>query len=247
MGSLSSGNTKKDVTVSLSGSEALKTCDLVFRRNGRARNYIARIDGSGNISVTIPRYGTKRYALFFANEHRDWLLEEQEKARRSRELANGRNLGHGDTIRFRGLPCVLQVESDWGRPVLSFADQRLFIADAEMDLKKPLKAHLRSLAQSEFRKRVGVLADELGLTFNRVTVRDQRTRWGSCSANRTISLNWRLVLAPFEARDYVITHELIHLRHFNHSSRFWRAVEEACPNYRKHERWLDEHQEELRW
>jgi predicted metal-dependent hydrolase len=71
-----------------------------------------------------------------------------------------------------------------------------------------------------------------------VTVRNQRSRWGSCSAGGTVSLNWRLVQAPESVRDYIIYHELMHLREMNHSHRFWARVEEVCPGWRDAERWL---------
>ena len=72
----------------------------------------------------------------------------------------------------------------------------------------------------------------------RVTVRNQRSRWGSCSAGGTVSLNWRLVQTPDLVRDYIIYHELMHLREMNHSTRFWARVEEVCPEWREAERWI---------
>jgi hypothetical protein len=80
----------------------------------------------------------------------------------------------------------------------------------------------------------------------RVVVRNQRTRWGSCSRRGTLSLNWRLVQAPVFVRDYIILHELMHLREMNHSARFWRLVEAACPDYAMAERWLKAHANLLR-
>ena len=77
-----------------------------------------------------------------------------------------------------------------------------------------------------------------GVEVKHVTVRDQRSRWGSCSANGTISLNWRLVQTPESVRDYIIYHELMHLREMNHSARFWARVEEVCPGWREAEHWL---------
>ncbi len=82
------------------------------------------------------------------------------------------------------------------------------------------------------------LASRNGFTVNRVTVRNQRTRWGSCSRRGTISLNWRLIQTPDYVRDYIALHELAHLRHMNHSRRFWQEVERLCPDYRSAERWL---------
>jgi predicted metal-dependent hydrolase len=74
-----------------------------------------------------------------------------------------------------------------------------------------------------------------------VSVRNQRSRWGSCSARGTVSLNWRLVRTPDNVRDYIILHELAHLREMNHSDRFWARVAETCPGWREAERWLKRH------
>jgi predicted metal-dependent hydrolase len=88
-------------------------------------------------------------------------------------------------------------------------------------------------------------AAALGVSFGRIRVAGQRTRWGSCSARGTLSFNWRLALAPPEVLDYVVVHEVCHLREANHSSRFWRLVEERRPGYREQRGWLHEHGSEL--
>jgi predicted metal-dependent hydrolase len=88
-------------------------------------------------------------------------------------------------------------------------------------------------------------ADALGVDVKRIQIRDQRTRWGSCSPGGSLSFNWRLVLAPFEVLDYVVVHEVCHLREANHSRRFWRLVESRRPEWREQKAWLDEHGPEL--
>jgi predicted metal-dependent hydrolase len=88
-------------------------------------------------------------------------------------------------------------------------------------------------------------ADALDVRWSRIVIRDQRSRWGSCSTRGTLSFNWRLVLAPFEVLDYVVVHELCHLREPNHSNRFWRLVESRRPGWRAQRDWLHEHGPEL--
>ena len=88
-------------------------------------------------------------------------------------------------------------------------------------------------------------AEALGVSYRRIDIRDQRTRWGSCSPRGTLSFNWRLSLAPLEVLDYVVVHELCHLREPNHSPRFWRLVTERRPGWRKQRAWLREHGPEL--
>ena len=99
------------------------------------------------------------------------------------------------------------------------------------------RAHLQELAMDE--------ASRLGVSFRRVAIRDQRTRWGSCSSRGTLSFNWRLVLAPLEVAEYVVVHELCHLREPNHSPRFWQLVATARPGYPEQRRWLGDHGWEL--
>jgi predicted metal-dependent hydrolase len=100
---------------------------------------------------------------------------------------------------------------------------------------------LRARAGVELPPQLLALADAHGLTVARVTIRDQRSRWGSCSPKGHIALNYRLLLMPPEVREYILIHELMHLKQANHSRRFWRLVEAACPGFRDAERWLRAH------
>lgn len=106
-----------------------------------------------------------------------------------------------------------------------------------------------SVARTGARELVSVLAEEeaeqLGVAYGRIRIGGQRTLWGSCSPGGTLSFNWRLVLAPAEVLDYVVVHELCHLRVLNHSRRFWALVEERRPHWRDQRDWLREHGPEL--
>ena len=97
---------------------------------------------------------------------------------------------------------------------------------------------LRRRAAAELPPALMALADRYGVTVTRVSIRNQRSRWGACSASGTITLNWRLILVPDVVREYVMIHELMHRRELNHSRRFWRHVAEACPGYREARKWL---------
>jgi hypothetical protein len=101
-----------------------------------------------------------------------------------------------------------------------------------------VEAHLRRLAARELPARLDELARQHGFRIAGVSIRNQRTRWGSCSRSGRISLNWRLVRLPPGIRDYVLLHELAHLRHLNHSARFWRELARLCPHHAEARRWL---------
>jgi predicted metal-dependent hydrolase len=100
---------------------------------------------------------------------------------------------------------------------------------------------LKAQAVQQLPPRLLALAAEHGLSVARVTIRGQRSRWGSCSAKGHIALNYRLMLMPPEVRDYILIHELMHIRQPDHSRKFWRHVEAACPGFRDAERWLRKH------
>jgi predicted metal-dependent hydrolase len=104
-----------------------------------------------------------------------------------------------------------------------------------------VEAGLRAQAQRELPTRLLELAAQNGLMVARITIRDQRSRWGSCSPKGHIALNYRLMLMPADVRDYILVHELMHLRQADHSRRFWRHVEAAFPRFREAERWLRKH------
>lgn len=227
----------------------LRSDDVVFKTHPRARRYVAKIDREGNILLTLPKIGNKREALSFANLHREWLRNEQAKVLEElRNRAAAPVLSAGDWIWFRGEQLALRIEKDLGRPVLCFGKHRIYIADEAMDLTRPLREYLRQIARQELPERLWKIAERISnRKVKKVVVRDQRTRWGSCSTSGTISLNWRLVLVPPATRDYVILHELMHTKRFDHSPRFWSLVESVCPRYKSHEAWLREHQDELNW
>ena len=130
---------------------------------------------------------------------------------------------------------------------------RMWIADERRRQRPQLRLDARDVSEADARRAAREVitmlceeeAAELGVRYERIEIRDQRTRWGSCSTRGTLSFNWRLVLAPFEVLDYVVVHELCHLREANHSRRFWKLVETRRPDWRVHRDWLHEHGPEL--
>ncbi|MBI5200923.1 MAG: M48 family metallopeptidase [Elusimicrobia bacterium] len=104
----------------------------------------------------------------------------------------------------------------------------------------------REAARAKIEERLAFWAPRLAVDYGRVSVRDQKTRWASCSSKGDLSFNWRLVFAPQAVMDYVVIHELAHRREMNHSRRFWAIVAEHSPDHREHRRWLHENYRALR-
>lgn len=111
---------------------------------------------------------------------------------------------------------------------------------ARIHLDAAQEKELRERAKSVLAQRTAYFARQVGVTYGRITVRDQKTRWGSCSQTGNLNFNFRLILAPPEVMDYVVVHELCHRRQMNHSAQFWQEVAQVLPDYRKRKAWLTE-------
>lgn len=111
--------------------------------------------------------------------------------------------------------------------------------------ERRLEAPYRQAAKEYIPKRVAYYAELLDITYATISIRDQKTRWGSCSSKGNLSFSWRLILAPPKVLDYVVVHELCHRKEMNHSPRFWALVESMIPDYKTHRKWLKENGEKL--
>ena len=216
---------------------------VLYRRHPRARRYLLRLRADKTVVVTVPRRGSLEFARQFAASRRGWL-EKQWRILAARP-APPPVLRPGMEALLRGRRVALEAREQGGRLEIWFDNQRVQAVAPEENLRPALEQYLRALARRELADRAGELARQHGAPMRRVMVRNQRSRWGSCSVRGTISLNWRLIQVPETVRDYIILHELTHLRHPNHSARFWSAVEQVCPDYRAAEAWLKKYSAEV--
>jgi len=211
------------------------TVPITYMRSGKARRYILRIQPDGSARVTLPRRGSKGQAYAFAQRESGWIEKQLAKGRASAFAPQ--IWGEGTSFLFRGQPVPLQTNREAGR--IQFADQEIAHSPGVMvDVRRLVETHLRELANKELVPRTIELAKIHNVKVRSVVIRNQKSRWGSCSVRGTISLNWRLIQTPPLVVDYIIVHELMHLREMNHSARFWRHVAEAFPEYQAAERWL---------
>lgn len=215
---------------------------LLMVRHRRARRYLLRLGPDGSARVTIPPRGTLEGARAFVERNRKWLAAQLSHLPSS--AGPSASLKAGDQIWFRGERLPLAVLSS-GQ--VQLGTERLAVPETPADLRPFVERHLQRLAKQELPALVARLAAQHGFSGNvkRVTIRNQRTRWGSCSSRGTISLNWRLIQAPDFVRDYIILHELAHFRHMNHSARFWQDVKRLCPDQALARQWLKEHRQLL--
>ncbi|MCE0523705.1 MAG: M48 family metallopeptidase [Methylacidiphilales bacterium] len=210
---------------------------LVFRP--RARRYQLGLRPDGAARLVIPRRGTEAEGIRFLERSETWLLKrltqwQSQSAARQPWVDGARFL-------FRGEEVVLRVETAESGPRLCFSDQVIHVPQPLPDYREVVLDYLHRMAARELPVRTRELALLHGIEIRHVSVRAQKTRWGSCSARGTISLNWRLIQAPPRVVDYLIIHELMHRREMNHSARYWKLVARAFPDYRNTEQWLKVH------
>jgi hypothetical protein len=215
---------------------------IVFRP--RARRYLLGIQPDGTARLVIPRRGSEVEGIRFLERSEAWLLKRMVQWRSQSHMRQP--WVEGARFLFRGEETCLRVETREGGLRLCFSDQIIPVPRALPDYRDVVLGHLRRMAEHELPVRTRELALLHGIEVRRISVRAQKTRWGSCSARGTISLNWRLMHAPPYVVDYLIVHELMHRREMNHSARYWKLVAAAFPDYRSAEQWLKKSRIEMR-
>lgn len=217
---------------------------VVFQHSWKAKHYRLTLKRDGTPVVTIPLRGTEREALKFLGQHTEWLDRAKERQRSKPRAEEVWRVG--TEVLWRGEMREIRVASEGYaldpehevRPSVCVAADVFRVSSLEGNLRPTLEAHFARRAKIELPGRTWELAAETDMDVKQVSVRNQRSRWGSCSSGGAISLNWRLIQTPDFVRDYIIYHELSHLREMNHSSRFWDQVEKLCPGWRAAEHWL---------
>lgn len=208
---------------------------LIVVRHPWARRYLIRVTDEGDVKLTVPRRAAIGEGVRFAHAQAAWIAAEWTR------LTDRRTWRNGTLTWYRGTRQAIAADADG----LRLGSLVLDTVPVVGDIRVSLQGHLRALAMRELPARCLALGIAHGLEPLRVAVRDQRSRWGACSAKGVITLNWRLVQMSDEVSDYVMLHELAHLRQPNHSRLFWREVAVLCPGWRSSERWLRQHGREL--
>ena len=214
-----------------------------FIRNRNARRYIIRVQPDGSVRATVPRLGSDKEARAFAERNTGWIAKQLQN--RQLNPAHPPTWQAGTEILYRGEIVKVSVTTNQAGQFVHVADQSWPIPHTG-NLRPAIERRLRALATSELTTQTLQLAQIHGLTVTRVTIRNQRSRWGSCSRRGTISLNWRLIQMPDSVREYVIIHELMHLREMNHTRQFWHLVEQHCPHCKTAKLWIKQHRNLLR-
>jgi predicted metal-dependent hydrolase len=203
-----------------------------IRRSDRASRVRVSVDAQGDVEVVLPRRSPVSAASAAVIELRPWIERRLAETSAVRAAIAAR----GCTLPYLGAPLQLRAEPGRTR-VHRRGDTLLVPADGE-HAPAAIERWYRRAAAKEIAPRLDAATRALGTTYTKLSIRSQRTRWGSCSASGAMSFNWRLLLAPAPVLDYVVWHEACHLRVMDHSPNFWALVRRHCPDYEEHRRWL---------
>jgi hypothetical protein len=230
-----------------------RTIEIVFdrsaylvqlRRHRQARRYTLRIQATTReVILTIPPRGTLKEAGEFAQKHGGWI------AARLGRLPEAAPFTDGAVVPLRGVPHRIAHRPGVRGTVWTQTDTTgellLCVAGNSPHIDRRVGDFLRREARRDLETASLKFAASLGVAVKRITVRDQSSRWGSCSTTGLLSFSWRLILAPGHVLDYLAAHEVAHLVEMNHSPRFWRLVQRLCPDHDRAKAWLDAHGADL--
>ena len=215
-----------------------------LRRHRQARRYTLRIQAATReVVLTMPPRGSLKEAKAFAEKHGGWI------AARLERLPEAAPFAHGTNVPLRGVSHRIVHRGRVRGTVWTETDERgqrlICVAGDGPHLARRVSDFLHRQARRDLEAASKHYADRLDVEIKRISVRDQASRWGSCSTTGVLSFSWRLILAPPFVLHYLAAHEVAHLVEMNHSPRFWRLLKRLCPSMARAKLWLDVHGTDL--
>ncbi len=205
------------------------------------------VESNGDLIIRAPKRATKREINALVKKHADWIVEKQDEVRKEQEAFTPRQFAEGEEFYFLGKSYALQYTGA-KKSTLRLWGEKLQVARSVQEKpERVIEQWYKKEARQIFTERVNFYAEKYGFEYNKLKLSSAKRRWGSCSSIGNINLTWRLVMAPPEIIDYVVVHELCHLREQNHSKAFWAQVGAIMPNYKARRKWLKENGRRFSW
>jgi len=212
----------------------IRDIQYTVRRSTRARRVRVNVHAHAGVEVVLPARAPERAAAAAVDELRPWIERHLQEANRALALAARTVAARAGTVPY--LDSTLELVPQAGRTRAHRVGERLLVPAG--DARPSLERFYRRSARAEVSSRLDQATAAAGSTYRDLSIRGQRTRWASCSADGRMSFNWRLLLAPERILDYVVWHEVCHLEILDHSRRFWALLERHWPDYREDRAWL---------
>ncbi len=223
-----------------------RTISWSLNYSTRRRTVRLHVVSADQLEITAPKGFSLSHAKTMLQRKTAWILRQILRLEAVAANTANASLTHGATLLFRGVPHALLLLGDGrDRPHVTCHQRSISVHLPELIGENNNPAVASSIqnwylaeATLQLQERTQYWAAQIGVKPKKLSLRDQKTRWGSCSSRGSISYNWRLIMAPPEVLDYLVIHELCHLLHPNHSTAYWQEVGRWCPDYRAHRRWL---------
>lgn len=208
-----------------------------IRRSKRAKHIRLTIRNPSEVILTLPKFVPEFLGHQFVKAKRDWILSTIRNI--STNALPTKIYQDGNKIKFLGTEIItLKIESSLSKSFVYDVDQLKLKITKPEDIKDLLEKFYKTQARDYITHKALHYSERLGVQFNRIALKNNRTNWGSCSSKKNLNFNWRIILAPKEIVDYLVIHEVCHLREMNHGSNFWALVKQLDPNYKTHKAWL---------
>ncbi len=208
------------------------------------------IQPDGNLFVKAPVFMTDEEIIRWVKTKTGWISRNRQKVLKGQENNPPKKYVTGEWFWYRGQKYELEVRISAGRAGMVGIDGEKLILFAQngegAEVQKILEEWYVRQAKVVIPKRVCFWAGQMQESYHKITIKNQKRRWGSCSSARNLNFNWRLVMMPEAVLDYVVVHELCHLRQMNHSEKFWKEVEKVLPDYKVQKKWLEKNGTELK-
>jgi predicted metal-dependent hydrolase len=226
-----------------------QTITYTVKRSLRAKRVRLEVRQQTGLTVVVPHlYEIGQLHGLLQSKGR-WISRNLSRYSHLQSLSAKKELRSGDTVPYLGrdLELVKRENHDGVGDVTLDGDVLAVSAGLFKNgiLELALEQWYRTEAAKLINERADKLSSQMGISYKRVTIRGQKTRWGSCSHRKKLSFNWKLIMAPEPVIDYVIIHELTHLKEMNHSKRFWELLAQYCPGWREYKKWLKQHEADL--
>ncbi len=226
--------------ISLDGSKV----QYRLKKSLRARRMRLEINYNTGLSVVVPRRYDIAVVEKFISLKRDWILRKLRDVQVYKTITDN---GKPDTVSYIGKTLRLnELRGKQEYAMVNLTNDEIIVSSPDgKNILKVLKNWYLQEADRVVKEKVDYFGKLIGVSYNNLAIKAVKTRWGSCSRSGNLSFNWKLIMAPETVIDYVVIHELCHLKRMDHSKLFWKLVETYAPAYRIHRNWLKQHEAEM--
>lgn len=225
-----------------------QTISYIVKRSANARYIRLEVRSETGLTVVIPRSRKAKHIPDLLEAKKGWILSKLAKYGQFRPQKMENELKSGGTIPYLGQDLeIVRRQNHGSSDGVRLEQNKLIVSLRAQNVRVDfvLEQWYRKQAAEFITVKAKKLSARFGLTYKRLIIRGQKTRWASCSHKGNLSFNWKLLMAPEPVIDYVITHELVHLKEMNHTKKFWQLVTQYCPRWREHKQWLRDHEAKL--